>query len=85
MITDVRSTGQDIRRTPRQISDADNAYFQVAVVADGVGRAADANPLVHSFVELAAPGSRRQRGPGDEGRRTPPLPASTGVRAGSGR
>jgi hypothetical protein len=38
MIADVRSTGQDIRRTPRQISDADNAYFQVAVVADGVGR-----------------------------------------------
>jgi len=25
--------------------------------------AADANPLVHSFVELAAPGSRRQRAP----------------------
>jgi AraC-like DNA-binding protein len=38
MIADVRSTGQDIRRTPRQIGDADNAYFQVAVVADGVGR-----------------------------------------------
>ena len=38
MIADVRSTGQDIRRTPRQINDADNAYVQVAVVADGVGR-----------------------------------------------
>ena len=25
--------------------------------------AADANPLVHSFVELAAPSSRRQRAP----------------------
>ena len=38
MVADVQSTGQDIRRTPRQISEADNAYFQVAVVAEGVGR-----------------------------------------------
>jgi AraC-like DNA-binding protein len=38
MVTDVRSTGQDIRRTPRLISAADNAYFEVAVVASGVGR-----------------------------------------------
>jgi hypothetical protein len=38
MVTDVRSTAQDIRRTPRLINEADNAYFQVAVVADGIGR-----------------------------------------------
>jgi hypothetical protein len=38
MVTDVQSTAQDIRRTPRLISEADNAYFQVAVVADGIGR-----------------------------------------------
>lgn len=38
MIADVRSTGQDIRRTPKLIGDADNAYFQVALVAGGVGR-----------------------------------------------
>jgi AraC-binding-like domain len=38
LVTDVRSTGQDIRRTPRLISGADNAYFQVAVVVGGVGR-----------------------------------------------
>jgi AraC-like DNA-binding protein len=38
MVTDVRSTAQDIRRTPRLISEADNAYFQVAVVANGIGR-----------------------------------------------
>src|SRR5439155_23423606 len=38
MVAGVQSTGQDIRRTPRLISDADNAYFQVAVVASGVGR-----------------------------------------------
>ncbi len=38
MVADVQSTGQDIRRTPRQISEADNAYFQVALVASGIGR-----------------------------------------------
>jgi AraC-like DNA-binding protein len=38
LVTDVQSTGQDIRRTPRLISEADNAYFQVAVVASGIGR-----------------------------------------------
>ena len=38
LVTDVQSTGQDIRRTPRLISAADNAYFQVAVVASGIGR-----------------------------------------------
>jgi AraC-like DNA-binding protein len=38
LMTDVRSTAQDIRRTPRLIGEADNAYFQVAVVADGIGR-----------------------------------------------
>src|SRR5580704_10526306 len=38
LVTDVQSTGQDIRRTPRLISEADNAYFQVAVVASGTGR-----------------------------------------------
>jgi len=38
LVTDVQSTGQDIRRTPRLISEADNAYFQVAVVASGVGQ-----------------------------------------------
>jgi AraC-like DNA-binding protein len=40
LVTDVRSTGQDIRRTPRLIREADNAFFQIAVVADGVGRLA---------------------------------------------
>jgi AraC-like DNA-binding protein len=38
LVTDVQSTGQDIRRTPRLIHSADNAFFQVAIVADGVGR-----------------------------------------------
>ena len=38
LVTDVQSTGQDIRRTPRLISEADNSYFQVAVVASGIGR-----------------------------------------------
>ncbi|MET8045516.1 hypothetical protein ABZU25_32185 [Micromonospora sp. NPDC005215] len=38
MIADVKSTGQKIRRTPKLIGDADNAYFQVALVAGGVGR-----------------------------------------------
>ena len=38
LVTEVQSTGQDIRRTPRLISEADNAYFQVAVVASGIGR-----------------------------------------------
>jgi AraC-like DNA-binding protein len=38
MVTDVRSTAQDIRRTPRLVSEADNAYFQVAMVANGIGR-----------------------------------------------
>jgi AraC-like DNA-binding protein len=38
MVADVRSTGQDIRRTPRQIGEADNAYFQIAVAAGGIGR-----------------------------------------------
>jgi AraC-like DNA-binding protein len=38
LVTEVQSTGQDIRRTPRLISEADNAYFQVAVVASGTGR-----------------------------------------------
>jgi AraC-like DNA-binding protein len=37
LVTEVQSTGQDIRRTPRLISEADNAYFQVAVVASGTG------------------------------------------------
>ncbi len=37
-MTEVRSTGQDIRRTPRLISEADNSYFQVAVVTNGIGR-----------------------------------------------
>src|SRR5260370_21181235 len=38
LVTDVQSTRQDIRRTPRLISEADNAYFQVAVVASGIAR-----------------------------------------------
>ena len=38
MIANVRSTGQDIRRTTKLIGDADNAYFQVALVAGGTGR-----------------------------------------------
>jgi len=38
LVTDVQSTGQDIRRTPRLIRTADNAFFQVAIVADGIGR-----------------------------------------------
>jgi AraC-binding-like domain len=38
LVTDVQSTGQDIRRTPRLIGEADNAYFQVEIVASGTGR-----------------------------------------------
>ncbi len=47
MVTDVQSTERDIRRTPRLISKADNAYFQVAVVASGVDRVSqDGRPAV---------------------------------------
>jgi AraC-like DNA-binding protein len=49
LVTDVQSTGQDIRRTPRLIKEADNAYFQVAVVASGTGRVSqdDRQALLH--------------------------------------
>jgi AraC family transcriptional activator of tynA and feaB len=38
MVADVRSTGQEVRRTPRLIRGADNAYFQIAIVTDGSAR-----------------------------------------------
>jgi AraC-like DNA-binding protein len=38
MVTEVQSTAQEHRRTPRLIREADNAFFQVAIVAGGVGR-----------------------------------------------
>lgn len=38
LVTDVQSTAQEHRRTPRLIKEADNAYFQVAIVAGGTGR-----------------------------------------------
>jgi AraC family transcriptional regulator, positive regulator of tynA and feaB len=38
LVTDVRSTAQEHHRTPRLIRTADNALFQVAIVADGTGR-----------------------------------------------
>ena len=37
-MTDVQGTAQEHHRTPRLIRDADNAFFQIAIVADGVGR-----------------------------------------------
>jgi AraC-binding-like domain len=40
LVTDVQSAGQGIRRTPRLIGEADNVYFQVAIVASGTGRIA---------------------------------------------
>jgi len=38
LVTDVRSTAQEHHRTPRLIRTADNAFFQVAIVAEGVGQ-----------------------------------------------
>jgi AraC family transcriptional activator of tynA and feaB len=38
LVTDVRSTGQEHHRTPQLIREADNAFFQIAIVADGTGR-----------------------------------------------
>ena len=38
MVTEVRSTAQDIRRTPRDISPSEEEYFQVLLAASGVGR-----------------------------------------------
>ena len=38
LVTDVQSTAQEHRRTPRLIKEADNAYFQVAIMASGIGR-----------------------------------------------
>jgi AraC-like DNA-binding protein len=38
MIAEVASTAQDIRRTERLIRHADADYFQIALIADGVGR-----------------------------------------------
>jgi AraC-like DNA-binding protein len=38
LVTDIQSTAQEHRRTPRLIREADNAFFQVAIVADGIGR-----------------------------------------------
>ena len=37
-VADVQSTGQDIRCIPRLIGEADNAHFQIAVMASGIGR-----------------------------------------------
>jgi hypothetical protein len=55
MVADVQSTGQDIRRTPRLISEADNAYFQVAVVASGIGQVSqdDRQAELHGPVQRA--------------------------------
>jgi AraC-like DNA-binding protein len=38
MIAELASTAQDIRRTERLISRTDADYFQIALIADGVGR-----------------------------------------------
>jgi AraC family transcriptional activator of tynA and feaB len=38
LVTDVQGTAQEHHRTPRLIREADNAFFQLAIVADGVGR-----------------------------------------------
>ena len=38
LVAGVQSTAQEHRRTPRLIREADNAYFQVAIVAGGIGR-----------------------------------------------
>ena len=38
LVAGVQSTAQEHRRTPRLIREADNAYFQVAIVAGGTGR-----------------------------------------------
>jgi len=38
LVTDVRGTEQEHHRTPRLIRTADNAFFQVAIVAEGIGR-----------------------------------------------
>ena len=35
LVTDVQGTEQEHHRTPRLIREADNAFFQVAIVADG--------------------------------------------------
>lgn len=38
MVADVRSTGQEVRRTPRLIRGGDNAYFQISIVTEGIAR-----------------------------------------------
>jgi AraC-like DNA-binding protein len=38
MVAEVTATGQHIRRTDTHITKADNEYFQIALVAGGVGR-----------------------------------------------
>jgi len=38
LVTDVKGTAQEHHRTPRLIRAADNAFFQIAIVADGIGR-----------------------------------------------
>src|SRR5215468_2813210 len=38
LVAKVRSTAQDIRRTPRDISPSEEEYFHVLLVASGVGR-----------------------------------------------
>jgi AraC-like DNA-binding protein len=38
MVAEVTATGQHIQRTENHISKADNEYFQIALVAGGVGR-----------------------------------------------
>jgi AraC-like DNA-binding protein len=38
LVAEIRSTAQDIRRTPRDISPQEEEYFHVLLVASGVGR-----------------------------------------------
>jgi AraC-like DNA-binding protein len=38
MIAELESTAQDVQRTKRHISHADAEYFQIAVIANGIGR-----------------------------------------------
>jgi len=52
LVAGVQSTAQEHRRTPRLIREADNAYFQVAIVAGGTGR-------------IAQDGRQAVLGPGD--------------------
>lgn len=69
MVADVRSTGQQVRRTARHIKGEDNAFFQISIVTSGSARVeqdhrqAELRPGDYAVYETTRPFEWQFRGP----------------------